>query len=150
MKLSNITFFTLFALCIIFTSCKKQANEPTIIDETLFYINPNQDLNPEIKSKFPDWIKKDLECYSFVKIPNDKMNTTAYPIKCKILGILRGGVKCRVLENTNYFNELKCDKYDVKVGAVWYETEGELYLTREATINKIKELGYFLMQKDTQ
>lgn len=150
MKLRNFTLLFLLSIILLFSGCKKKINEPTIVDETLFFFNPDQELSQEIKSKFPDWIKKDVECYSYAKLLNDKQNVSAYPIKCKITGILRSGVKCRVIENTSYFDELQCGRYDVKTGTIWFETKGDLFLTKEEAIAKIKQQGYFLMDTEAQ
>lgn len=146
MNLYKITIPLFLTMFISFNSCKNKPTEPSLIDETLFFFNQDQELNPEVKQKFPDWIKNDMECFSYVKILNDYQKVTAYPIKCKIIGILRSGVKCRVLENTSYFTELSCGKYDVKVGSIWFETEGELFLTKEETVKSIKEKGFYLME----
>lgn len=137
--------FVLGLFFILLLGCSSQDQSPTIIDETLFFLNENQQLKDEIKVKFPTWIKNDLECYSFVKIKNDKGNLSAYPIHCKILAVLRGGVKCRILETTSYFAEIKCKKYDVKSGFVWYEKEGELFKTKQEAIEAIQKKGYYLI-----
>lgn len=137
----GLSFFLLFGC-----SPKSEDKKPSLIDETLFFLNENQDLNDSIKVKFPSWLKNGIECYGFVKIINDKGNVSAYPIRCKVIAILRGGVKCRILENTRYFEEISCKKFDVKAGATWYEQDGELYKSRSDVEKAIKSKNYYLFQ----
>lgn len=119
-----------FSIILILIGCN-ESNKPTN-DETYQYVEETIELNDYLKQKIGDWAEKGVICYGIVALQNTD-GTLKYgkPVKSKILRIKTDSIKMKSLEKINLAEKKGCDKIGISYGDTWWESEGDIFKTRD-------------------
>lgn len=91
--------------------------------------------NEMIEKKLGSWVREGIDCYGIVIV--DDRNGFPLRIKvvhAKVISIQSDKIKMRSLENIDMSPIEGCDKFTLKEGDSWDETEGDLFKTKEEAI----------------
>jgi hypothetical protein len=86
-----------------------------------------------------EWFDVDVECYGVALIKTDSVRQLGVPIRCRILSFSASGVKCRTTEDFKPFAHYGCQKAGTNAGDIWFETNNELFLTKEEALKHIRQ-----------
>ncbi len=120
-------------LVIILNSCgsrnQSQATSQVVSEQT------EVKLNDVLQKKVGSWIKEGSECYGFiVMIDKDGKVSAIKELKAVVLIIQSDKIKMKALEDINLAPKAGCKKMGIAKGETWWETEGDLFQTREEAI----------------
>ncbi len=120
----------IFSVCTLFISCNSSSKSNP--DETYEYIEETVELNDFLKQRIGDWAEEGLICYGVVVlVDSDGTIKDGAPVKSKIVRIKSDSIKMKSLEDINLSEVSGCDKIGISRGENWWETEGDLFKTRE-------------------
>ncbi len=134
-----ISVFTLL-LVIAISGCNSggESNEEASYE----YEGPSTELNAELKAKIGDWAENGVECYGvLVAIDGNGFPQYGMPIKAKIVQIKASKIKMKALESINMGPKEGCSKMGMSYGESWWETDGELYQTKEEAEAYLRKQG---------
>ena len=111
--------------------------------ETIYeYSEPNIELNAALKAKIGDWAKKGVECYGIIlAVDSDGLPEMGLPIKAKITRIKENKLKMKALEKINLGPKEGCSKMGIAYGETWWETDGDLFQTKEEAEKFLRQQG---------
>lgn len=132
MKNSILIGVSLLLIVCIF-SCTGKDKSKTI--EQYSYNASEVVLNEKLQEKIGSWIKEGMTCYGVV-ILNDEngIPKKLKELKAKVLIIQKDKIKMKALENIALAPVEGCSKIGMKKGETWWETDGELYKSKEDAI----------------
>ncbi len=129
---------------ISLSSCKT-SNPENPASETLKTSNQSGvELNPKLQAAFGEWIAKGVECYGIVVMQNADGSSLAKSVKAKVMTIKSDQIKLKAIEKVNLMDVPGCDKIGMSYGDTWWETEGDLFRTREEAEAVILSKGWEL------
>jgi len=100
-------------------------------------------LNEKIKLKVGDWVQEGTVCYGLVTLVNiDREVLKGAPVKSKIMVFSADSIKMKALETVNLSPVKGCKKMGISRGETWWETEGELFKTKEEANVYLKGKGW--------
>lgn len=138
-KLNLVLLITVFALFIACQSKKESGNE--VMYE---YEEETSELSPELKARIGDWAEEGSVCYGCV-VSVDKYGNqiVGKAVKSKILRIKSDSLKMKALESVSVAEgeQEGCTKMGLSKGETWWETEGDIFLTKEEAETYLKEKG---------
>ncbi len=109
---------------------------------TYEYQEVDVDLNAELKARIGSWAKQGIECYGvLVALDGDGLPRVGMPIKAKIVRIKKDQIKMKSLANVNFGPQQGCTKMGISSGETWWETEGDLFQTKEEAEAFLNQLG---------
>ena len=100
------------------------------------------ELNEHLNARVGSWIEKGKECYGIIISENIKGKTIGKSVKCKVISIQPDKIKVKALEKVNLMEGVGCDKIGIGYGDTWWESEGDLFLTREEADNYLKKKNW--------
>jgi hypothetical protein len=108
-------------------------------------------LNDKLQERIGDWAEEGMVCYGLAVLRRQGVGyVDGAVIKARILRIKSDSVKMKSLETVNLAEVEGCTKMGISAGDVWWETEGDLFQTREAAqeylsgiLKKKKKSGKF-------
>lgn len=106
-----------------------QSDKSKILEQ--YKYEPKEDSNEMIQKKIGSWVKEGIACYGIVIV--DDRNGFPLRIKvvhAKVISIQSDKIKMRSLENIDMSPVEGCDKFTLKEGDDWNETEGDLFQTK--------------------
>lgn len=141
-----IVFF--LSSIFLFASCGDKNVSKKTVNDLQFYIDRNAGRKKnKNQDKFPDWVKVGAEGYGIAiivsNVPGEDVNV-GVPIKCRIVDEKKDGFKCLTLEDVPFYGRVGCDKLGIHKGEMWWETEGELYKTKEEAIDTLKQRDWYM------
>jgi len=95
-------------------------------------------------SKAGPWVQKGLECYGIVIVNFNDGKTIGKSVKCKVMTVKPDKVKMKTIESVSLMESAGCDKLGLAYGDTWWETEGDIYKTREEADKILVEKGWFV------
>lgn len=118
------------------TSNQVQNNEsqPTSSDST--------NTSPSAGHRFGSWVQKGTECYGLVITNQQNNRTIGKSVKCKVIAISPGKVKLKALEDVSLAPSKGCNKLGMSYGETWWETEGDIFQTREEAEKYLASKGW--------
>ena len=124
------------ALLTSISSCTNRDRSKTL--EQYSYKAGDVVLNEKLQGKVGEWIKEGMTCYGIV-ILNDEngIPQKLKEVKAKVITIQSDKIKMKSLEDIALAPVEGCSKIGIKKGETWWETDGELYQSKEAAINFI-------------
>ena len=141
MKKAIIILTVLVATLTISNCSNKSESKSTSERETDFNSNSSSSTN---KDSIGTWAQKGVECYGIIIANQQNNKTIGKSVKCKIIAISEGKIKLKALENVNLSKSNGCNKLGVSYGYTWWETEGDLYRTREEADQLLKDKGWLI------
>ncbi len=88
------------------------------------------------------WVEKGTECYGIVIVKLKGGIIIGKAVKCKVMAIKPEKIKLKTLESVSLMEGEGCDKLGLGFGDTWWESEGDLYKTREDADNYLHEKGW--------
>lgn len=133
---------TVFSLLIISCSERNESGSQQGITQEM--INNDETLNEELAGKIGDWVEKGVECYGIVVATFQDGRTVGKSVKCKVMSIGRDKVKMKAIENVNLMESKGCDALGLSYGDTWWETEGDIFQTREEADEYLIRKGWLI------
>jgi hypothetical protein len=96
------------------------------------------------KSKIGDWVEKGVECYGLVVVKFADGKIIGKSVKCKVISVKPDKVKLKTIETISLMESKGCNKLGMAYGDTWWETEGDLYKTKEEADKYLNEKGWFI------
>lgn len=125
----------LFGLAILFTLTQCHSGSGSKNPNANTYEIADVKLNDILEKKVGSWIKEGSECYGVIMITNpDGSVNTVKEVKAVVLIIQNDKIKMKALEEVSLAPKAGCKKLSIDKGETWWETEGDLFLTREEAI----------------
>jgi hypothetical protein len=97
-----------------------------------------------VNKKIADWVQKGVECYGIVIVNFADGRTVGKAVKCKVMAIKPDQVKMKTIESVNLMESEGCNKLGLAYGDTWWETEGDLYKTKEEAETYLKAKGWYI------
>jgi hypothetical protein len=101
-------------------------------------------LNDKINSRIGSWVEKGVECYGIVIVNFPDGRTIGKSVKCKVISIKPDRIKMKTIESVSLMESEGCNKLGLAYGDTWWETEGDLYKTKEEADNYLREKGWYI------
>jgi hypothetical protein len=148
MRSYKIVFFVF--LLFILSGC---GNSPKPKPVEVITIPEEEDgkLNDALHKRIGQWAKEGTECYGLVVVTNSKkIIQYGKSVKSVILRIKSDSVKVKVLEDITLVPKKDCKQIGVTVGYTFWESDGDLFQTREEADNFLKSKGWEYKDKRTR
>ncbi len=88
------------------------------------------------------WLTEGMVCYGLVVgVDSHGRMVTGLPVKSKVTTILKDSVKMKALEKVSLAEAKGCTKMGISRGETWWETEDDLFKTREEALAWLREKG---------
>jgi len=140
MKKRNLIF--LLSAILILSACNRNRESG---NEVMYdYEEEVGELSAELQKKIGSWAEVGSVCYGCVVSVDEYGNyMIGKPVKAKILRFKGDSVRMKALEAVSVAEgELEgCTKMGLARGETWWETEGDLFKTREEAEKYLDELG---------
>jgi hypothetical protein len=91
-----------------------------------------------------EWVKRGVECYGIVIMNMSDGKTIGKSVKCKVMSVKPEKVKMKTIEKVSLMESKGCDKLGLAYGDTWWETEGDIFKTREEADKYLLEKGWFI------
>lgn len=128
----------IFLAISVFVGCNS-SNKPNA-GETYQYVEETAELSDALKQKIGDWAKEGVICYGIVALQDtDGSLVFGKPVKAKIMRIKPDSLKMKSLGNVNLSENEGCDKIGISYGDKWWETEGDIFKTKEEAEDYLKK-----------
>jgi len=144
------TLLTLSVFLFTFTDCNSGRNKVANSQDSSYeYVEKKEELTGVLKQKIGDWAKEGKICYGVV-VTTDSKGKAGYgkPVKAKIIKIESSRIKMKSLEDLNLGEAKGCSKLSFSSGETWWETDGDLFKTREEAINFLKKKNLLKQDED--
>lgn len=92
--------------------------------------------------RFGSWVQKGVECYGLVITTQQNNKTIGKSVRCKVIAISPGKVKLKALEDVSLAPSKGCSKLGMSYGETWWETDGDLFQTREEADKYLTSKGW--------
>ncbi len=94
------------------------------------------------------WVEEDLVCYGLVVgIDEHGRFLSGLPIKARVLTIRADSMKMKALETVSLTQVKGCSKMGLTKGDTWWESEGDVFKTREEATAWLKGKGILFGQE---
>ncbi|MGC9471561.1 MAG: hypothetical protein ACP5D1_08450 [Bacteroidales bacterium] len=144
MKHAKSVMITATALSLLVISCSERSESGTQQGVTQEMVNKDETLNDKLAGKIGDWVEKGVECYGIVVTTFQDGRTVGKSVKCKVMSIGRDKVKMKAIENVSLMESIGCDALGLSYGDTWWETEGDIFQTREEADNYLLQKGWLI------
>lgn len=140
------TILLLAVTISIITSCNSiQKPKPA---NQVQYTEEEEKLSVGLQNKIGAWAKNGTECYGIVILAGEKNTVqSGKSVKVMIVQLKSDSLKVKVLEDVSLGQKKDCSQLGVNVGYTWWETDGDLFLTREDADNYLKSKGWEFKSK---
>ena len=92
------------------------------------------------KNKLGSWIKEGMTCYGIIMVRDENgIPKRMKEIHAKVISIHSESIKMEALEDIIINPIVGCNKVSLKKGECWDEVDGELFKTKEETIQYIDD-----------
>lgn len=104
------------------------------------YEGQTQALNEQLKSKIGNWIKEGETCYGILILLDENGSPKKLKeVKAKVIVLQSDKIKMKSLEDITLAPVEGCSKLGIRKGETWWETEGDLFQSREDAVSFIDE-----------
>lgn len=136
-------YFSIGIIIIFLASCNNHKKSDEVASYT--YEEEVIELNEAVKEKFPDWIEEGKICYGLVvQINQEGEEIKGKPVKAKIVQIGRNAVKMKALESVSLAETIECTKMGLAKGQTWDEKDGDLFITLNEAVDRLKEKNIYM------
>lgn len=130
----NLLKYTPLLLLLLFSNCRNRPKiEVELVPENYFVLEEVENMPDSISARFPDWVKPGVKCFGIVALidAEGEYDALGFAIPCKVVSFHLNGAKCKVTDNVYPYETYGCQAIGLQKGAVWMETDGDLYLTQK-------------------
>jgi hypothetical protein len=141
----NLQLVTVLFCLLLVTSCGNN-KKPAEGKETVSSVQTDStsQFNEKIKSKVGTWVKKGIECYGIVIVQFKDGRTIGKAVRCKVISMKPDKIKMKTVESVSLMESEGCNKLGLAYGDTWWETEGDLFKTKEEADKYLKEKGWYI------
>lgn len=148
--MSSYKIFLFAILISILTGCSNSPKPKQVIQEPVLEEEDGK-LNDTLQKKIGAWAKEGVECYGLVVLTNSKrVVQSGKSVKTVIVRIKSDSLKVKVLEDVSLGQKKDCNLLGVTVGYTFWESDGDLFQTREEADNFLKSKGWEYTEKKTR
>ncbi len=79
----------------------------------------------------PEWVEKGMECYGIVVLTFQDGRRTGRAVKSRVMTVRSDRVRMKAIESISFNELVGCDKLGISYGETWWETEGDIFRTKE-------------------
>ena len=127
-------------LSLFFTGCNSKKKSEVV--KNYAYMEDGEVQPLGVKHPALPWLTEGTVCYGLVVgIDSHGRMVTGLPVKSKVTTILKDSIKMKALEKVNLAEAKGCTKMGISRGEIWWETEDDLFQTREEAITWLREKG---------
>lgn len=106
------------------------------------YKAENTVMNPQMQAKLGSWLEEGTVCYGLVvRVDKEGGMIDGLPVKAKVTTITSDSIKMKALETVSLADVKGCTKMGLTKGQSWWETDGELFQTRDEAADWLKARG---------
>lgn len=104
------------------------------------YEGDNQILNETLKTKIGGWIHEGATCYGILILQDENgLPKKLKEVKAKVILLESDKIKMKSLEDITLAPVEGCSKLGIRKGETWWETEGDLFLSKEEAVSFINK-----------
>jgi hypothetical protein len=141
----------LFAILLSFLTNCNNSPKPKQVVQSPAAVEEEGKLNDALNKKIGSWAREGVECYGLVVLTNSKqVIQTGKSVKTVIVRINSDSLKVKVLEDVSLGQKKDCNLLGVTVGYTFWESDGDLFQTREEADNFLKSKGWEYKEKKTR
>jgi hypothetical protein len=134
--------FTLMMALIIFLGGCHSRNRSEEIKNYAFQ-EENATLNETMHGKVGSWVEEGTVCYGLVVLVSTEGKILrGLPVKSKVVSITSDSLKMKAMENVSLAAVKGCKKMGLSKGEIWWETQGDLFKTKEEAEAYLKGKGW--------
>jgi len=139
MKKQLLTLMALGIICLAGCNTKNRSDEI----KNYTFQEKSTILNNKMKTKVGEWVEEGTVCYGLVVLvdTHGKILKGA-PVKSKVVTFSADSIKMKALETVNMSEIPGCKKMGLSKGETWWETEGDLFKTKEEAETFLKGKGW--------
>jgi hypothetical protein len=132
----------LMILCIFMvSSCNSKKKSDEI--KNYAYKQETSVFNSELQSRLGDWVEEGTVCWGLVvSINREGIVIKGLPVKAKVISLQKDSIKMKALEMVSLTEIKGCTKMGLSKGETWWETEGDLFKTKEEAESYLKKKGW--------
>ncbi len=142
-KMKKFLFIIPFLSVLIF-ACNSSNKRSDVVYK---YIEKVPELSEAMRAKIGDWAEEGLTCYGLMVLVNGNGEIQdGAVIEARIIQFNGDSIKMRSMESLSLKKVEGCDKKGISRGQIWWETDGEIFQTKEeaqdlldSKMNKISE-----------
>ncbi len=146
--MKNLILFLVLSASIVTFSCNNIRDTKIEADEAVLEtVNSKQEdaeLNAVLESKVGDWVEKGIECYGIVISTFTDGRTVGKSVKCKVMIVKSDKIKMKAIESVSLMEAIGCDQLGLSYGETWWETEGDIFRTREEADQYLLERNWLV------
>ncbi|MGV8095890.1 MAG: hypothetical protein AB2L24_28905 [Mangrovibacterium sp.] len=102
------------------------------------YEDDDQILNESLKAKVGGWIEEGVTCYGILILQDENgLPKKLKEVKAKVVLLQSDKIKMKSLENITLAPVEGCNKLGIRKGETWWETEGDLFQSKEEAVSFI-------------
>jgi hypothetical protein len=136
-------FILLLCVITLFSACNSGKKSDEI--KNYVYKEPSAVMNKKLTSKVGDWVQEGTVCYGLVVGVNSQGKVLkGLPVKAKVITMKTDSFKMKALENVSLSLVKGCTKKGISKGEFWWETEGDLFKTKEEAVAFLTGKGWLL------
>jgi hypothetical protein len=132
---------SLLLAVILMAECKSGNRSEEI--RNYAYQENSVPVNGKINKKAGDWVAEGTVCYGLITLVNTQgIILRGIPVKAKVVRIKSDSLKMKTLESASLAAVKGCTKMGLSRGETWWETEGDLFKTKEEAEAYLKKKGW--------
>jgi hypothetical protein len=134
-------FILFITLIICLGGCRTKNRSEEI--KNYAYQEKTVTLSEKMHGKVGAWVEEGTVCYGLIVLVNNKGKVLrGLPIKSKVLSFNADSLKMKALENVSLAEIKGCKKMGLFNGDIWWETQGDLFKTKEEAEAYLKQKGW--------
>lgn len=125
-------------------SCNTREVKPDA--EVIASINQDKEviLNENLDTKVGAWVDEGVECYGIIISIFSDGKTVGKPVKAKVMSVKPDKIKMKAVESVSIMEGVGCDKLGLNYGETWWETEGDIFRTKEDAVEYLHNKGWYI------
>lgn len=138
----SVAFVSITFSSLLIISCSGDGKKPASMESSPEIVQRDTLQNTSLESGIAAWVSKDVECYGVVVATFQDGKKTGKSVKCKVVAMSTDKIKMKALESVNLSGKTGCSKIGISFGDTWWETEGDIFQTREEADNFLRGKGW--------
>lgn len=104
------------------------------------YDGDSKVLNEQLNTRVGSWIEEGTTCYGILILQDENgLPKKLKEVKAKVILLQNDKIKMKSLEDIALAPVEGCSQLGIRKGETWWETEGDLFRTREEAVSFIDE-----------
>jgi hypothetical protein len=134
-------FILFITLLISFGGCRTKNRSEEI--KNYSFQEKTATLSEKMHGKVGAWVEEGTVCYGLiVLVTTEGKVLRGLPIKSKVVLLKADSLKMKAMESVSLAEVKGCKKMGLQKGEIWWETQGELFKTKEEAEAFLKANGW--------